>query len=218
MVSQEGIGTREARPFLERVASTDPVPGGGSVAAVMCALAAALGEMVARITASKPKYEEVRPEMETIASAAEALRAQALDLAEADSAAYERFMEALRLPKETDEDRERRKEAMSAAADHAAVVPIQICEVALEALDYLRVVLKKGLPTASTDVASGAVAAEAALRAASLTALSNLSSIDDADRRRELEETCRDLLERGRSASTSIETEVRRELLGGLDE
>jgi formiminotetrahydrofolate cyclodeaminase len=218
MVVRQGVGTQEARPFLERVASTDPVPGGGSVAAVMCALAGTLAEMVARITASKPKYDDVRPEMEAVARNAERLWVRSLDLAEADSAAYEGFMEALRLPRETEQERESRKRAMSEAADRAAVVPLQICEAALEILDLLRVALSKGLPTAATDVASGAVAAEAALRAASLTALSNLSSIEDAERRLELASACRDLLESGRRISASIEIEVRGQLLGELEE
>jgi formiminotetrahydrofolate cyclodeaminase len=218
MVVEHGVGTQETRPFLERVASTDPVPGGGSAAAVMCAIGGALAEMVGNLTASKPKYEAMRPEMETLAGDARDLWSRALELAEADSAAYEGFIEAVRMPKETPEDAESRARAMSDAADHAATVPLEVCKAAVELLRLLSVARSKGLPATSTDVASGAAAAEAALKAASLNVLVNLSSIDDEERRLLLLGGCRELLEQGRRASESIDAEVRAEILAELEQ
>jgi formiminotetrahydrofolate cyclodeaminase len=155
--------------------------------------------------------------MEQLARDARELWVRTLELAEADSVAYEGFIEAVRMPKDTSEERERRASAMSDAADRAASVPLDVCRAAVELVGLLSLAKSKGLPATSTDVASGAAAAEAALKAASLNVLVNLSAIDNEQRRHFLLSACLDLLEQGRRSSESIDSEVRTELLAELE-
>jgi formiminotetrahydrofolate cyclodeaminase len=212
MATESDIGIAELQTFLRRVGSTDAVPGGGSVAAVACALAAALAEMVASLTASKPRYTETRNELEAMARRANELTVRSLELAEADSDAYQGFLNAMRLPKQTSDEIAARAEAMSIAADHAASVPLEVCRTAEAILDLLASARGKTLPAVATDVASGAAAAAAALRAASLNVLVNLSSISSEARRSELERESTRLLEKGQGLADAIDRGVRSEL------
>lgn len=206
------IGSEHLRPLLERVASTEPVPGGGSVAAVACALGGSLAAMVASLTASKPRYAEVRNEMEALAAEANELWGECLALARDDSAAYAAFAEALRLPKGSPEEANRRGSAISHAADGAASVPLEVCRRARRLLDLLGSAHGRTLAAASTDLASGAALAEAALKAASLNVLVNLSSIDSDERRETLLEECTRLLAEGSRQADNIDTAVRASL------
>jgi glutamate formiminotransferase/formiminotetrahydrofolate cyclodeaminase len=176
------IKEAEARDYtpvvlLDAVASGEPAPGGGSVAAVAGALGAALATMVARLTLGKKKYADVEGQIQAALDRAEALRTALSRAIMEDGQAYERVMEAYRLPKEAPE----RPAAIQAALRNAADVPLQTARLALEALEALRVVAELGNVNAATDAASGAHMAMAAVECALLNVLVNAQSLEDAD-------------------------------------
>ncbi len=166
--------------YLERTASAEPVPGGGSAAALNGALAAALIEMTARLTLERKGFEAVRAEMERIAAAASGLRRRLAADIDRDAEAYRGVMAAFRLPKGTAEERAARERAVQEAVRRAAEVPLGVAEAALELLELGAAVVARGNPNAASDGATGVLAARAAARAAAQNVRINASSLREA--------------------------------------
>lgn len=167
------------RGFLEAVAAPTPTPGGGSAAAFVGALSAALSRMVAGLAVGKKGYEDVQGELEGLRARGADLGARLLALTEADAAAYGAVLEALRLPRGSDADRARRVEAVQAAYRRATEVPLETMGACLEALRLAARAAEKGNRGATTDAGVAVLLAHAALRAASLNVRVNLASIRD---------------------------------------
>jgi glutamate formiminotransferase/formiminotetrahydrofolate cyclodeaminase len=163
--------------FLDAVASGEPTPGGGSVAALAGALGAALASMVARSTMGKKKYAEVENAMQEVAHLADELRDQLTEAITEDSQAFEQVLSAYRLGKEDP----KRPPAVQAAMKRAAEVPMRTAELTVQALEQLKVVAEHGNVNAASDAAAGAHMALAALEAAALNVLVNLQSIENAE-------------------------------------
>lgn len=170
------------RAFADDLASERPVPGGGSAAAYAGALGAALGAMVGRIAAKKASGHA-----EAIL-AFDALRADLLRLVDEDSAAFARVMQAMRLPKATDEEKRVRTERVQAALLEAARVPLEAARTSRRLLDACERAVETAPAAAVSDIGVGALMAEAALRGAALNVMSNLASLKDADRVKALSE------------------------------
>jgi glutamate formiminotransferase/formiminotetrahydrofolate cyclodeaminase len=162
--------------FIDAVASSDPTPGGGSVAALAGALAAALGAMVARGTLGKKKYAQVEAAMQEIARISDDLRSGLTRAIADDSAAFDEVMAAYRVPKEDS----MRPKAIQNAMVYAAEVPLETARLAGRALEQLKVVAADGNINAVTDAAAGIHMALSATEVAALNVLVNLKSIDDA--------------------------------------
>ncbi|HLF28122.1 MAG TPA: glutamate formimidoyltransferase [Anaerolineae bacterium] len=175
--------------FLDATAAGTATPGGGAVAALAGALAAALTAMVARLTLGKKKYAEYEAEMTHIVSRAEELRARLTSAIEADSAAFDAVMAALKLPKGTPAEQDARQRELQVATQHAIEVPLSVAHACAEALQLLQQVAAHGNVNAMSDAASGAYLARAALEAAGMNVRVNAAGLDDADRaRRQVEE------------------------------
>ena len=114
--------------FAQVPASDAPAPGGGSVSALAGALAAALAEMVAHLTAGREKYAAVQEEMQPLLEELPALRGKLLEAVDRDSRAFDRYMEALAMPKATPEEQTARKAAMQEGLKAAAQVPMEVAE------------------------------------------------------------------------------------------
>lgn len=167
--------------LCERTASREPVPGGGSVVAMTASFAAALAVMVARLTEGKKGFEDVAPDMRSLVEAADALRIELLSDIQRDSDAYQGFMQALALPKTTEDEKAARREAMQKALKAAAEIPLTVAEKATRILPWARAVVEKGNPNAATDGLVAALLSRAALRGAILNVRTNLQSISDKD-------------------------------------
>ncbi len=165
--------------LLDELASAEPAPGGGTVAALSGALGAALVAMVCRLTIGKKGYEAVSAEMETILPRADALRRELADSMQADTDAYTRVMAAYGLPKTSDAEKAARARAIQAALQHASDVPLRVADACAQVLDLARVVAAKGNKNAASDGGVGALMAEAGLRGAAFNVMINLSSIKD---------------------------------------
>ncbi len=173
--------------FLEQLASASPTPGGGSAAAVMGAMGAALVSMVANLTLGKPRFQAVEADMQTLLQRADALRRRLLDAIEADVAAFDQVMRAYRMPK----DDPGRGEAIQTALKSATDVPLDCARLCLEVIDLCRQAAEKGNPNVLSDAGVGILAAHAALKSCAINVTINLNAIRDpafvAQRRGELE-------------------------------
>lgn len=165
--------------FVAATASKEPTPGGGAIAALTAATGAALAEMVANLTVGKKGYEAVQPEMEELQAKAEAIRKRMLELSQADADVFNIFMNALGLPKNTDEEKAARTAAIQQAYKDAAMVPFEIGELANQIFDLAELASRKGNQNLITDGIIAAINARAAVKSAFLNVRINLSGIKD---------------------------------------
>ena len=167
------------RGFAEETASESPAPGGGSVAAYMGALGAALGTMVANLSAHKSGWDERWKEFSDAADSGQALMQRLLSLVDEDTAAFNRIKAAMSLPKGTDSEKEQRAAAIEAAPLYASQVPLKTARAAAEAFPLLRAMASDGNPASVTDAGVGALAARAAVRGAALNVRINAAGLAD---------------------------------------
>jgi glutamate formiminotransferase/formiminotetrahydrofolate cyclodeaminase len=186
--------------FAGTVAAGTATPGGGAVAALAGALAAALTEMVARLTLGKKKYVAVEAEMSSIAATAEGLRGRLLDAVEQDSAAYTSVMSAYKL----DAIHPKRDQSIQVALVRAAEVPLSVMQLCIEALKLALVVVEKGNINAVTDAAVAGHMARAAAEGAALNVLVNVKSLTDPAEATRLREAALPVLDAARSISTEV--------------
>jgi len=177
----EKLTAKPVTIFLDELASSAPAPGGGSVAALSGALGAALVSMVCNLTVGKPKYADVQDDIQTLLEQSEALRHELVDLLEADVQVYTSVSRAYKMPRDTDEEKTARQEAIQAALKDATAVPMKVAEACAKILDLCTPTAEKGNVNAVSDAGVAALMAEAGLRSAALNALINLGAIKDED-------------------------------------
>ena len=165
--------------FLDRLSSSDPTPGGGALAAVTGASAAAMLAMVGNLTRGRPKFANVEAEVVQIVEAADHLRQRLLELADADADAYGSVRAAYRLPHNTEEEKSARAAAIESAMHGATDVPVDTATEARAVLELGLRIAQTGNPTVLPDVAVAAHVAVAAVRSAATQADYNLASITD---------------------------------------
>ena len=168
--------------FVASVASSNPVPGGGSVAAHAGALAAALAQMVAGLTIGKKKYVSVDAEMKEVALKAAELGNQLAGLVKRDAEAYALVSEAYKLPKEPADAAARRAESVTNALLEAAKVPLETARAAVDVARLAHVVAEKGNSNAVTDAGVAALLAAASARGAAYNVRVNVQALDDKSR------------------------------------
>jgi formiminotetrahydrofolate cyclodeaminase len=165
--------------LLERTAAGTPLPGGGSLSALVAAVGASLAQMVAMLTAGRSKFAAVDEDMRSLAEKAHKLRQELLVDMDRDAAAYDAVMAALRLPQKTEAEQQRRSEAVQTAIKDAARVPLAVAEKALAVMALARTAVRSGNPNAASDGAVGAMLARAALQGALFNVRINLRDLQD---------------------------------------
>lgn len=165
--------------FTALTESKSASPGGGSVAALTGALAAALTGMVANLTKGRKKYIQYDEEMVDLEKKAKSLSIQLLNSIQEDSDSFDLYMKALKLPKETSEEKKIRKEAMESGLKEAIRVPYHTAELAYSVLELAEVAVARGNQNAVTDGKAGVILACAAIDCAILNVRINLESIKD---------------------------------------
>lgn len=181
------VGSSQAQPetpeagFIDALAKGTPSPGGGSAAAHTGAAAAALVAMVARLTVGKKKYAGVEARMWEIAEQADGLRAELSKAVEDDAAAFESYLAAVRLPKDTPEQQAARAKAMEEATLRTIHVPLSVSQKAVAVLRLAVEAAQTGNVNAISDAASGAALARAALTASALNVRINCPNLSDQE-------------------------------------
>jgi glutamate formiminotransferase / formiminotetrahydrofolate cyclodeaminase len=165
--------------FADELASESPAPGGGSVAALCGSLSAALSAMVANLTHDKKGFEAARTAMDDIASRGQALKKAFLGLVDEDTQAFNRIIEARRMAKATDQEKQLREAAILEANKQATLVPLSVLKSTLTAAELAELVIEKGNPNSLSDGGVSASAARAAAEGAYYNVLINLSGIED---------------------------------------
>lgn len=173
-------GGESVHGFLARVASAQPTPGGGSVAALAGALATSLTQMVSGLTVGKKKYLHVEDEMKQIAVDAAELRRELHELIERDAASYDYVRKAYQMPKETEAEQAARQTAIREALIFAAEVPLETARAAVKAAKLAAAVTDRGNTNAVTDACVAALLAESACKGAALNVRINVTSLDEA--------------------------------------
>lgn len=167
--------------FLDELASSSPTPGGGSAAAFSGAIAASLAAMVGRVTVGKKKYANVENEMLGLIDKAEKLRSSLKEDVAKDAESFDRYVQAMRLPKDTPEQQTVRTEAMQKAMIHAARIPLETAKHALNAMELALEAGRLGNINALSDSASAITLARAAIICAGLNVRTNLPGIKDQE-------------------------------------
>ena len=165
--------------FIDKVISNDPVPGGGSVSALNGALAASLSAMVANLTVGRKKYVEVNDLMQELTARLETAARRLLADVDRDSEAYDRVFSAFKLPKDTDEQKAVRSEAIQRETKYAAQVPMEVARAVHDILPHIATVAQRGNSNAVTDACVAMMCARTAVLGALLNVKINLSSIKD---------------------------------------
>ena len=175
------------REFCNETLSDSPAPGGGSVAALMGALGASLGGMVANLSAGKRGWDDKLEYFSRWAVKAQQLKDELLSLVDEDTNAFNKVMGAFALPKNSPEEKGGRAEAIKEATKHAAKVPLRVMETATKSYELLSEMANNGNPASVSDVGVGALATRACIRGAAMNVRINLGQLKDKKFRRRLQ-------------------------------
>jgi methenyltetrahydrofolate cyclohydrolase len=175
------ITERPLETFLDDLASGAPTPGGGSAAAVIGAMGAALISMVCNVTLGKKGQEAAAPEMQSVRGESERLRARLTSMVAEDVAAFDGLMAAYRLPKGSEEEKSRRADAIQTTLRAATETPLACARACAEVIALSRRAAEHGFSGVVSDAGVGVLAANSALRSAALNVYINAPSLKDRD-------------------------------------
>jgi formiminotetrahydrofolate cyclodeaminase len=178
-VTTEPFGRLTLSGFADRLASSDPVPGGGSASAVAASLAASLVVMVARLSQDRPRYQAYADTHARALEIGERARQRFLDLADDDAAAYAALSEALKLPRDTPEEQTERQTRVRSAARTASEVPLTMVRECHRLIREIEALAGRSNLNAASDLDVAALLARAAARGAGTNVLVNLPSVGD---------------------------------------
>lgn len=179
MAEKERLIRMTLKGFARETASESAAPGGGSVSAYMGALAAALGAMVANLSAHKRGWDDRWKEFSDQAAKGQDIMERLLKLVDEDTAAFAKIMNVFSMPKGTEEEKAARAEAMEKATLYATQVPLRTMQTALEAMPLALEMARKGNPASASDAGVGAIAALAAVKGAQLNVRINAAGLKD---------------------------------------
>ncbi|MBR0436356.1 MAG: cyclodeaminase/cyclohydrolase family protein [Clostridia bacterium] len=197
--------------FTDVLASDAPAPGGGSVAALFGACGAALGVMTTNLTIGRKKYADLWEHAELVNKQGQPLIAALLEAVEADTQAFNRLMDAMHLPKDTDEQKAIRSATMQEATKEAVQTPRRTLELCMDTIEVIESLLGRINPNCASDLGVGAAAVEAAARGAWLNVNINLLSIKDQTYVKETFESTQaiylDVIDRAQRVFAAVEKE-----------
>lgn len=206
--SREKLIGMSCRQFAEETASESPAPGGGSISAYMGALSAALGTMVANLSAHKAGWDDRWEEFSDYAVQGNELMEKLLHLVDEDTEAFNRIMAVFAMPKGTEAEKAEREKAMEAATLYATEVPLRTLETAYQVFPLLKAMASKGNPASASDAGVGALAARAAVRGALLNVQINAAQLKNREKAEELVGAGRSIAAKAAEAEEEILTIV----------
>ncbi len=203
------LNYRTVRELVNEVAADSPAPGGGSVSALVGALGAALGTMVANLSAHKRGWDDRTDFFSAYAEKGQALKDRLLALMDEDTRAFNAIMEAFRLPRGSDEEKKARRVAIEKATRRAAETPYRVMETALAAFEIAEAMVEKGLPASVTDAGVAAQALLTAVRGAYYNVMVNLKDLADEGFRAALSGKAKAVLSAAEERAAAVDARVR---------
>jgi glutamate formiminotransferase/formiminotetrahydrofolate cyclodeaminase len=177
--SKKKLSEMTVSGFSDETASESVAPGGGSVSAYIGSLGAALGTMVANISSHKRGWDDRWKEFSDWAEKGIALQSELTRLVDEDTEAFNKIMEAFKMPQKTEEEKERRNQAIEEATKNAIMVPFRIMETAYNSLEVIEAMVEQGNPNSVTDAGVGALAVRSAVKGAFLNVRINTKDLED---------------------------------------
>jgi glutamate formiminotransferase/formiminotetrahydrofolate cyclodeaminase len=177
------LASLSLREFVDELSSDSPAPGGGSVSALAASMAAGLAAMVAVLSHTKKGFESKHDALDRIAVRGQQLKDQLLAAVDADTDAFDTLLEAMRMPKGTDDEKALRETALADATVGAAEVPLRVLEACPEMIELCREIASIGLQASLSDAGVGAQMGRAAAAGAYQNVCINLGGLSDATRR-----------------------------------
>jgi len=202
--------TMRTDEFVHEVSRESAAPGGGSVSALAGSLGAALASMVSNLSIGKRGTESVEKDLKSVADRAQELKDALLEAVDADTNAFNAFMEARRMPANTPEEKEARQQAMQDGLKEAIKVPYRTAELSFEAMKVAKTAAEKGNPNSVTDAGVGGLLGWAAVQGAVYNVKINMGDLRDKDFIDEYNEKCEFLLEAGKDLDEEIRQIVHR--------
>ncbi len=199
--------------FAHETASDSVAPGGGSISALAGALGASLGTMVANLSAVKRGWEDRVAEFSPWAEQGQKLKDKLLSLVDEDTRAFDTIMSAFGLPKETNEQKTIRKNAIQDASKYATEVPFRTMKAAYECLPLMKEMAEKGNPNSLSDVAVGVLCIKTAVRGAWLNVLINAKDLDDREWANQMVQEAQALLKANHSECDAIVNSIEKQLM-----
>lgn len=195
--------------FADDLSSDSPAPGGGSVAALCSSMSGALSAMVSNLTFGKKGYKDVWEEAKNYAEMGQKIKEDSLAAIDKDTEAFYEMMDAIRLPKKSDQQKIERNEAIQIATKNAILIPLETLEIALVAVKLAEKVAKIGNANALSDAGVAAITANAAAKAAYLNVKINMASINDEQFKNDMLSKSEDILIQVDKLALEIEENVK---------
>lgn len=194
--------------FIELLASQEPAPGGGAASALVGAIGVALSSMVANLTIGKEKFKDKEDLMKEVMEENSKIQKELLQLIEKDAEAFNNVAKALKMPKNTEEEKKERKEKLEKALKEATEVPLEVMKLSIKALKILEKTLGNSNPNVVSDIGVGAICLKSALQGAWLNVKINLVSIRDKNFISNIQNEAISLLQEGLLLADKIYEEV----------
>lgn len=204
------------KDFIDELGSNSPAPGGGSVSALSASIASTLVTMVLNLTIGKKEYMEyedfIKDEIVKSLNHGENYKEEFLDLMEKDTSAFLSLMDAFRMPKNTEEEIQIRKEKIQKGNNEALEIPFEVSQKAYKLYNYIDIAAEYGNKNALSDTGVAALLVEAAVEGALLNVKINILGLKDEDRKKELTEKCEIILEKSKKRKERIINSIESQL------
>lgn len=208
----EKLVQMSAKILAQETASESMAPGGGSISAYVGALGVSLGTMVSNLSANKPGWEDKLEFFSDWAEKGQAIQKELLYLVDEDTRSFNAIIDAIRMPKGTDEEKTARLEAIEKASQYASEVPYKVMEAALSSADLLDAMLEKGNPASVTDAGVGALCCMTAVEGAYMNVRINTKDLSDKDFASTLNKKAEDVLNEAKSRFHLISETVHKQI------
>ena len=194
--------------FADETASESPAPGGGSISAYCGSLGISLGTMVANLSAGKRGWEDQISFFSEWAEKGQALKDQLLKLVDEDTKSFNQIMAGFSLPKNTEEEKAARTNAIEEATKYACEVPFKVMQLSYQSIDLLKAMIEKGNPNSITDAGVGVLCVKTAVRGAYLNVLVNANGLKDKNWATTMIQNAKDLLAKNHAEADQLLNQV----------
>ncbi len=198
--------------FTDELSTDSPAPGGGSVAAVCVAMSGALSAMVSNLTVGKKGYDKVQEEVKKYAEEGQSIKERSISAVDEDTQAFYVMMDAMKLPKKTDEEKAIRAKAMEEATKDAILIPLKTLEICWDAVQLAEKVAVVGNTNALSDAGVAALTANAGAKAAYLNVMINMAGISDENFKNEITQKAKNIWENTNKLALAVEEDILKRL------